>query len=418
MRGNAPFVVVLAAAAAKMGRSTLAGNLAVYLRGLSEDLPVAVISFDQGFDPAQNLTFAGCAETSISDLRTDVPLEEQLGIGQFGLDYLAGGNVPPISAADLRGLLRRSDYPGILIIDAGPLEERPAATALQAADLVLSPVRDAKGLAALARIRREMKAGGASDRQLWLLPSMIEDPREEERQLALLRFAASERGCQVLDVEYAFDAQLPRALVGVGGSVLTRMPGSQAHQLLMRLARLVLQKKAEGPDSACHLQRLKIDNALPSRFRRVDVICPLCQRLACFGAAHYCESLPQRKRWLVHADCLARLMAGRKLQPFWLRGQSAVLRTGVEGEGLLPYLRLLLPDADGLHFESELFQPDADSGWQSLVRRATGRTLDEQLPGMIMIYPALSGSRVLSKRWYRSCRALRKRLRKGLAAEL
>lgn len=418
MRGRAPFVVVLAAAASRVGRSTLAVNLAVYLRGLAEELPIALISFDTGHDPAEVLALPGCAARQVDRLLEGASLDRQLTLGQFGVEYLAGGAPPSLSPSALRGLLRGSDYPGILIIDAGPLKERPAAAALQAADLVLSPVRDAAGLAALADIRRALKQGGGSDRLLWLLPAMIEDPQEEERQLALLRFAARERGCQVLDSEFVVEAQLPQALAGVGGSVLTRMPGSRAHRLLHSLSQLVLQKYSEGPDSACHLQRLKLDQALPKRFRRVDVICPLCGQMACFGSSHYCESLPQRRRWLVHADCLTALMGERKLKHFWHSGQSLVLRTGEEAPGLVPQLRLLLPDADGLFYESETFMPEPETGWQTLVRRATGLTLAEQYPSLLMVYPAVSGRRVLSQRWYRSCQALRRRLRNGLAADL
>lgn len=417
MRGTSPFVVVLAAAADRVGRSTLTGNLAVYLRGLAEDLPVAVISFDSGYDPAQTFELSGNPGSSISRLFDGRRLEEQLTLGQFGVEYLAAGPFPQFEPAQLRKLLRDSRYPGILIIDAGPMIEKSAASSLQAADLALAPLRDAAGLAALAGMRRELKAGGGDDQMLWLIPAMIEDPREQTRQLELLRFAGQERGFQVLDCEFVVDDQLPQAVSGVGGSVLTRMPGSRAHHLLHRLARLVLKKFELGFNSTCHLQRLRLDQALPSRFRRVEVICPLCGELACFGPAHYCESLPQRKRWLLHADCLAKLVATRRLQPFWGEGQAAVLRTGVEASGLLPQLRLMLPDAAGDYFESELFQPPADSDWQALVRHATGRTLAEQLPALIVLYPVISGQRVLTVDWYRRCVTLRKHLRAGLAGE-
>ncbi len=417
MRRASPYVVVLAAAASRVGRSTLAANLAVYLRGLAEDLPLAVVSFDPGHDPAQTFELAGNAASGVCDLFAGLNIEEQLTLGQFGVEYLTTGALPQIWPSRLRALLRESRFPGILIVDAGSLGEKPAAAALQAADLVLSPLKDAAGLVALSGIRREIKAGGGNDQMLWLIPAMIEDPQQQKRQLELLRFAARERGCQVLDGEFVVDTQLPQATRGAGGSVLTRMPDSRAHQLLHHLAQLVLQRFESGTDSSCRLQRLRLDGALPPRFRRVEVICPLCGELACFDLAHYCESLPHRRRWLLHADCLTELMSGHRLQPFWGAGQAAVVRTGVEADGLISQLRLVLPDADGVHYETDLFQPAADSGWQTLVRRATGRTLAEQFPGLMMIYPAVSGRRALSADWYRSCAALRKRLRAGLAAE-
>lgn len=419
MTGQTPYVVVLAAAAGRVGRSTLAANLAVYLKGLDEDLPVALLSFDSGHDPAATFALPGVPAADCRQLFSGAVLEEQLSIGQFGVEYLAAtGGLPPVDAGRLRALLRTSHYPGVLVIDAGPLHDSPAAAALRAADLVLTPLRDAAGLAALATVRRELKAGGGHEGMLWLVPAMVEDPQQQARQLKLLRFAARERGCQVLDDEFVVDARLPQATRGVGGSVLTRLPDSRAHELLHRLARLVLQQSQQGQDSACHLQRLRLDDALPSRFRRVEVVCPLCGGLACFDSAHYCESLPQRRRWLLHDTCFSALMSGHELAPFWNAGRSAVLRTGVEDSARRSQLRLLLPDADGLHFESGLFRSRDDDGWRVLVRHATGRTLDEQFPALLMIYPAVSGPRLLSEHWYRSCAALRRRLRKGLAAEL
>lgn len=418
MSETSPYVIVLAAAASRVGRSTLTSNLAVYLKGLAEDLPVAVISFDPDYDPAQTFALPGHPAVSLNDLSSVLGLETQLTLGQFGVEYMAAGVLPPITAPRLRRLLRDSKFPGILIIDAGRVDENPAAVALQAADLILTPVRDAAGLAALSGIRRQLRAGGGNDQMLWLIPSMVSDPQSQARQLELLRFAARERSCQVLDAEFVVDEQLPLLTRGSGGSVLTRMPDSQAHQLMHHLAQLALQQFDAGVNRACQLQRLKLDGVLPPRFRRVELVCPLCNELACFSSAHYCESLPQRRRWLVHADCVSGLMAGRRLQPFWTTDQPVVLRMGVESCGLLPQIRLLLADNDGRLVESELFQPAADSGWQSLVRQATGRTLAEQLPAIIILYPALAGQAVLSESWYRNCVSLRKVLRDGLVADL
>ena len=418
MKKSSPYVIVLAAAASRVGRSTLTSNLAVYLKGLDEDLPVAVISFDLGYAPAQTFALSANPAPSLNRLSIEQGLESQLTLGQFGVEYMADGLSPHVSVVQLRNLLRDSNFPGILIIDAGQPEESTASLALQVADLVLAPINDAAGLGALAGIRRELKAGGGNDKMLWLIPAMVEDLQDQAHQLEFLRFAASERGCQVLDAEFLVDAQLPQLTRGSGGSILTRMPGSQAHQLLHRLARLALQQFKIGADTASQLRRLQLDNVLPPRARRVDLICPLCGELACFSAAHYCESLPQRQRWLLHADCLAGLFAERRLQPFWSADNSAVLRTGVESAGLLPQLRLLLADEKGGLLESELFLPEHESGWQALVRHATGLTLAEQLPALLFIFPAHPGKSVLSSDWYRNCSRRRKKLRDELAAEL
>jgi len=417
---GAPFVVVLAAATVGAGQSTLAENLAVYLKGLAEDLPVALISFDPGQDPAQTFEIAGQQAVEVSKLFAGDGLEARLTLGQFGVEYLVAGVLPDIKPCELRRLLLATRLPGILIIDAGPLMDPAASAALQAADLVLAPVRNAAGLAPLARIRSELKAGGGNDQMFCLIPALIDDCRAQQRQLDLLRFAAAERGCQVLDDEFVRDDRLPQATAGAGGSILTRMPDSPAHRMMKVLAGYTLRKFTLGPDQMCRQERLRIDAVLPRRAKRITLQCPLCQRLAWQDSAHYCESLPQRRRWLLHADCLNALLADRRLQPLWLLAerQSLVLRTGIEGTGLSPQLRLLLAGPSGALLEAEQFLPALESDWQVLVRHATGRTLAEQLPAVIMIYPAITGSQNLSTDWYAACSRLRGRLRAELGPDL
>ncbi|MCF6179861.1 MAG: hypothetical protein L3J63_10805, partial [Geopsychrobacter sp.] len=289
-----------------------------------------------------------------------------------------------------------------------------AVASLHAADLVLTPVREAAGLAALSQIRRELKIGGGNDQMLWLIPALL----EPVTSLEFLRFAAQERGCQVLNDIFCQDERLSQRTKGQGGTVLTRMPQGPVHRLLVQMAQLVLNRYKDGPDTACRLQRLRQDKILPSSARRIELICPLCQRLAHAQAAHYCESLPQRNRWLVHAACMADLLWATAAGPFWQTGQVAILRTGVEGVGLVPQLRLLVAEDDGLLLESLLLDPAPGSGWQNLLRHATNRTLAEQQPALVFVYPAVSGIRVLSSKWRSCCAGLRKRLRSRLAPEL
>jgi cellulose biosynthesis protein BcsQ len=199
MTGGAPFVVVIAATAAAVGKSTLCENLAVYLKGLIEDLPVALICFDPLRNLAQTFELPGHPATLGAPLNRGAGLESRFTLGQFGVEYLAGNPGADLSPSVLRNLLRETRFPGILIIDAGPPNSKGASAALQAADLVLAPVRDAAGLAPLAEIRRELRKGGGSDQMLCLIPALIEHRQVPRGQLELLRFAAAERGCQVLD---------------------------------------------------------------------------------------------------------------------------------------------------------------------------------------------------------------------------
>ncbi len=49
MEPGRPFVITIASEKGGVGKTTLATNLAVYLKALAEDLPVTIVSFDNHF---------------------------------------------------------------------------------------------------------------------------------------------------------------------------------------------------------------------------------------------------------------------------------------------------------------------------------------------------------------------------------
>jgi hypothetical protein len=390
MSGHKPFVVVVAGVAEKVGKSTIANNLAVYLKALGEDLPVTLISFTRGAALDEMFSLKDGRAATVVDLLAAGDLARVAQMGQFGVFYLSAREQPQQigDTTRLRRILARDNRGGIVIFDAGNEENDLWRSAVWAADLVLAPIGEHRSLAKLSRLRRALAEGGGQQEMLWLLPSQLGEPADDssaEDVQALLRFAADERGYQVLKHSLSADRRVHLQATGQNRTVLTRLPGSHVHGELRRLAEFVLRKYADGPDADCQGRRMLADGLLPRRARRVDLVCPLCALSAIGPQVHYLEALPGRYRALLHAECLENLLQGTGMSAFLPRRGLLLVETGVAGEGLRNQIRLLLPGERGGFAEQELLLPESSSGWDALLRAVTGRSLNEQEAGVLVV---------------------------------
>ncbi|HKJ04169.1 MAG TPA: hypothetical protein VJ974_01120 [Geopsychrobacteraceae bacterium] len=386
MNGAGLFVVVVAGTAEKVGKSTIANNLAVYLKAINEDLPVTVLSFSSKARLDEMFGLGEVRAGSLSELFTTGSLENVACMGQFGVEYLSScGPLPSLDdPAHLRRIFAQDGRYGIVVIDSGDQASELWRSAIWAADLVLSPVCSHGSLSRLSDLRRTLIEGGGCAEMLWLLPSRIGTESAVDSH-PLLRLAADERGCQVLAQELSKDQRVHLQATGKGQSVLTRLPGSYVHDELRQLAEFVLQRFLEGPSVECRTRRMLDDGLLPQRARRVDPACPICGKLAVCSRSHYLEALPKRFRCLLHAECLALLLEETSIYSFLPLEGQLLIRTGIEGRGLRGEIRLLLLGKDGQFIEQQQFVPEVNTGWGTLLRTVTGRGLNEQTPGLLAI---------------------------------
>jgi len=132
-----------------VGKTTLATNLAVYLRALDEDLPILVFSLDD--QPAIDRMFAldgRCAAPDIADALRQGTLTPAIRLGQYGVHYVPSSrDVVEIkrtlrSDEVLRTVLLRTGWRGVVIIDTKSDLEVLTRNAIAAADLSLVVVKD------------------------------------------------------------------------------------------------------------------------------------------------------------------------------------------------------------------------------------------------------------------------------------
>lgn len=403
MSDQPPYVVVVSGPSAGVGKSTLASNLAVYLKGLEEDLPVAYLPLDAKGNPDELFALGPPAQHSLADWDQVASFAGLLSFGQFGVDYCA--RIPVGHAApkpdSLRSKLAGSDYPGVLILDVGA-QSPFLRTALWAADLLLVPVKDPASLAEITALRREFKAGGGEDHQLWLLPSQLGTVRREQPHLeleAFLRFAADERGFQVLEEVFPAEALVREQAVAVGRAILTRAPGSRTHQQLHQLAERLLTQRQNQASFPVRLRRALRDGLLPARAGRIDFRCPLCSAPVWSQPAHYLEAVPSRKRLLVHQSCLALLLADSSAAIFQDVLHLMLLQPGEAVGGAAGELRLQVHDTAGEPLDSELFRPEPGSGWSRLLLAATGRQLTELYAEAILLSGPQTVPELLGEAW-------------------
>ena len=133
-----------------VGKTTVATNLAIYLRALHEDLPVLLIGLDDQsiIDRMFRLQPRAPGEPNLKHAFAERNLERALQMGQYGVQFVpTPPDVESLKAraedpAVLRRMLDRLDLPGVAILDAKSDLEALTRAALHAADLVILPVSD------------------------------------------------------------------------------------------------------------------------------------------------------------------------------------------------------------------------------------------------------------------------------------
>lgn len=385
MEPGRPFVVTIASEKGGVGKTTLATNLAVYLKALCEDLPVTIVSFDNHFSVDNMFAIGPRRGASVAGLLRDTDPAELVHLGEYGVQYLASERhlLPPDDdPLRLRGLLAQSRLGGIFIIDTRPVIDYFTQNALAAADLLIIPIKDRPSLVNAPAILDVFVAAGGNPEHAWLLPSLIDARlklRNDIGMQAFLTFSGRERGHQVLDLCIAKSPKVESLTTGLSSRihpVLTHARGTIVHQQFRQLADFVLAEEHRRPPQPVLQARHPLP---PGRLRRLQSACPLCNTSIQSAKVHYWHDQRSRRRGALHRHCLEQIF-GDDAPADW-QDQGAVLlycdldRVGMSGEADAAILRFL--DRHGEEIQSRPIQVGAGSRLEKILVAMTGRPVGD-----------------------------------------
>jgi cellulose biosynthesis protein BcsQ len=253
---------VLAVASNKggVGKTTLATNLAIYLRALHEELPILILSLDDqgiiermfglgGRLPGDGNVKHGWAERSF---------ERVVHLGQYGVHYVPSAPDTALLKAraedplTLRRILDRTEWPGLVIVDTKSDLEALTRNALHAADRVLVPVSDWASLEEAGKVFTILARAGFPDRARVVLTLVdrrthVESTGEELAER--LREEVLRRGWPVCQASLsrsprveALNSESDQPL-----SILHAARGTAVHRELRELAEEVAKDLGLGP---------------------------------------------------------------------------------------------------------------------------------------------------------------------------